>query len=197
MDDRKISYFNTLIFTIITAVASLMVLGLLFLPIGKQFIYFIVAYEVGVFLIIAYCIFKILRGDKKFDENRKNFVVRFDECPDFYTKTMHADNTLWCHNDYKVIDPRTQEELVYRIFPMRYKDQPTSVPTTITLADNIPGQPYARFQLKQLESDDDYPTYDKKCQVLFKNPSSSNESYNTFQDLPWTYAKSRCESLGK
>lgn len=196
-DDRKISYFNTLIFTIITAIASLAVLALLFFPFGKDFIFFIIAYEIGVFLIIAYCVYKIIRGDKDLRDQRASFVVRFDECPDFYTKNLHKeDNKLWCHNDYKVVDTATKQEYIYRIYPLKVDNAEVNLPKTIDLAArNNPA--YTQFELKKLETDDKYETYQKKCSVLYKNPRSGNSAYNSFQDLPWTYAKSRCESLGR
>ena len=66
--DPKIkSYFNTLIFTIISGIFSLVLIATLFFDMFKKYIPFIVTVEIGLFLIIGYCIYKIYNNEQKKD----------------------------------------------------------------------------------------------------------------------------------
>ena len=63
-NNKRISYKNTLIYTIVTAIVSLLILALLFIPSMFDYIYFIAVIELGIFIIIGVCIYKIINYEK-------------------------------------------------------------------------------------------------------------------------------------
>lgn len=187
-------------FTIFTGIASLGVLSFLFFDFGKKFIYFIIAFEVGVFILIAYCIYKIITGDKKKKDNKDKYVVRFDECPDYYSKKI-INGEDYCFNEYLVKDKRGNSMLI-KLSP--YEMNGTTVtPETTTKLTNIvepSAQLYSKFQLHKLEKDDNIPKFEDKCKLLFNNTSVSDPKYSSYlhyPHIPYTYAKSRCASLAE
>ena len=85
--NKKISYTNTLFFTIFNAIfAIILVLLLFFRIIPSEYMYFIIGVEVGVVLIVAYCIYRIIRFEKFLEamRNPKNLYIPFDSCPDYF-----------------------------------------------------------------------------------------------------------------
>lgn len=199
MSDQKISYFNTLIFTIVTGVVSLCILGLLFFDFGKSMIYFIIAFEIGVFCLIAYCIYKIVTGAKKENTRKASYVLRFNECPDYYTK-RNIGGDVYCVSDYIVRD-RNGEVYVSRVSPVLDRDgEPLYPPKNITINDNstVGQQPFDKIKLSALEKDDKFPKNEDKCALIYNTPKDRDakfDSYREYSVLPWTYMRSRCESF--
>lgn len=199
MSDQKISYFNTLIFTIVTGVVSLCILGLLFFDFGKSMIYFIIAFEIGVFCLIAYCIYKIVSGAKKETVRKSSYVLRFNECPDYYTKRMIKDDT-YCVSDYIVRD-RNGEVYISRVSPTVDRDgEPLEPPKNITInaTSTVGERSYDKIKLTALEKDDKFAKNDEKCSLVYNTPKDRDSKYDPYRDysiLPWTYMRSRCESF--
>lgn len=197
--DNKISYFNTLMFTIFTAIASLGVLSFLLFDFGKKFIYFIVAFEVGVFTLIGYCIYKIIKGDKKANDIKTKYVVRFDECPDYYSrKVINGDD--FCFNEYLVKDYQGNPVLI-KISPAEI-DGITNTPEASTILNTTipPTDNYSKFKLHRLEADEKIADYSEKCKIVYTKPSVSDSKYDNYThypDIPYTYIKSRCASLAE
>jgi hypothetical protein len=190
--DKNISYFNTLIFTIITGIACLMLLILLFFDIGKQFIYFIIAFEIGIFIIIGYCIAQIVIVEKKKNDGTTNYVVKFDECPDYYTKQL-IDSKEYCLNEYMGRNEAGTRFLI-KIFPAEINGQPITPPSDLTGTPQL----YEKFPLRGLETDANIRKMADKCNLLFKEPAVPSATYSNhmyYKYIPWTYAKSRCESI--
>ena len=187
-------------FTIFTGIASLGVLSFLFFDFGKKFIYFIIAFEVGVFILIAYCIYKIIKGDKKNKDNKDKYVVRFDECPDYYSKKI-INGDDYCFNEYLVKD-KVGKPVLIKISPHEMNGT-TLTPEKTTLLTNIAEQsapPYSKFKLHKLETDDNILKFEDKCKLLFNAPSTSDPKYTDYLHypyIPYTYAKSRCASLAE
>jgi hypothetical protein len=198
-NNNKISYFNTLIFTIIAGVVSLGVVSLLFFDFGKQIIYFIVAFEVGVLGIIAYCIYKIIKGEMDKNNKKDKYVVRFDQCPDYYSSKI-INNKEYCVADYIVRNDKG-DVTVMRIFPEKDARGSISAPASINLDyANQTGTDYKyKFELRQLEQDPKIPTFEEKCKYLYTQPPPNPKynAYRHFTQIPWTYAKSRCASLAE
>ena len=197
-NDSKVSYFNTLLFTIITGIVSLCILGLLFFEFGQKLIFFIIAFETGVFILIGYCIYKIISSEKKKNNKKDTYVVRFDECPDYYTR-KDIDGKAWCFNEYISKDPSSGKTYIIKLTPAEINFVPQDVPTVITITNtkltNDP--PYSKFELKALENDEKLETYEDKCKLLFKMPPAEDKyaKHMHYTYIPWTYAKSRCASL--
>ena len=195
--DKKISYFNTLMFTIFTAIASLGVLSFLLFDFGKKFLYFIIAFEVGVFILIGYCIYKIIKGDKKAKDNKTKYVVRFDECPDYYSKKI-INGDDFCFNEYLVKDDQGKPLLI-KLTPAEIDGTAISPESYATLNNNVPTtDDYRKFKLHRLETDEKIADFSDKCKLVFSKPNVSDSKYDNYThypDIPYTYIKSRCASL--
>ena len=194
-NQKKVSYFNTLIFTIITGVISLCILGLLFFEFGRAFIYFIVAFEIGVFILIGYCIYKIVAGAKKVNKNAESYVLRFNECPDYFTKLTKSDGTIECVNKYLVKD-RNGDVYLSTITPTHFNGDELSIPPSTTPDPTNPTI-YEKIQLKQLEKDERFEKYQDKCNLVWNQPKANDQKaapYSGYSAVPWTYMRSRCES---
>lgn len=195
-NDKKMSYFNTLMFTIITGIVSLCMLALLFFEFGKKFMIFIIAFEVGVFILITYSIVKIMMLDKK--KQAANFIVKFEECPDYYAK-KNIDGTDYCFNDYVVNDSNGNINII-RLTPTEINNEINKVPKTISVSDDIRSgidKHYEKFKLRELQTDNAIPKLKDKCGLFFKAPpdDAKYNSYQHYNYIPWTYAKGRCEGL--
>lgn len=194
-NDRRISYFNTLLFTIIAGVVSLGVLSLLFFEFGKNYIYFIIAFEAGVFCLIGYCIYKIVSAEKAKANKKDKYVVRFDECPDYYSKKS-IDGKDYCINEYVTKDANGKMR-ISRLTPIDMDNRPYPVPTTITTASNSPAYEQNKFPLRGIEEDVNIPDYADKCKLLYKIPGDDPKytTHKFYTSIPWTFAKGRCASL--
>lgn len=207
-DDEKIAYFNTLIFTIIAAITSLIVLGLLFFTGGKEYIYFIVVFEIGLFTTIAFCIYQIVSANKNNSladdgcksKKAKKLVIGFNECPDYFVKRMSTDNqNILCVNEYPVKD-KVGNIYIMRITPA-YIDGVLQKPddTLTPINNHIDQSPLNVVRLNALKNDSNFKDYSDKCPLLFEIPkqvTDTNGEYLFYSQLPWTYLKSRCESFG-
>lgn len=207
-DDEKITYFNTLIFTIIAAITSLIVLGLLFFTGGKEYIYFIVVFEIGLFTTIAFCIYQIVSANKNNvlakdgckSNKAKELVIGFNECPDYFVKRLSTDKkNLLCVNEYTVRD-KVGNVYIMRITPA-YIDGILQRPedTFTPINDHQNQSPLNVVRLNALKTDSNFKDYGDKCPLLFEIPqqvTDTNAEYLFYSQLPWTHLKSRCESFG-
>jgi hypothetical protein len=194
-NEKKISYFNTLIFTIITGIVSLAILGLLFFEFGRTFIYFIIAFEIGVFILIAYCIYKIVSGSRKSDKNKDSYVLRFNECPDYFTRREAKDGTVSCVNKYIVKD-RNGQIYLSAITPTQFNGEEVTIPASAQPDTSTPAS-YEKVILRQLEKDDKFSKYQDKCNLIWNAPKATDAHaapYSGYSAIPWTYMRSRCES---
>jgi hypothetical protein len=197
----KLSYFNTLVFTIVAGIVSLLILAMLFFPLGKQFIVFIVAVEIGIFAIIAYCIYKIANNETYLRKLRdsKNLVVNFDECGDYYMRRTNSSGVDVCVNNFVITD-ETNTNYIMKI----WSANGSNIPTVNSITDskiNYFGNSNASasdamnrrevYQLKELATNSNLGTFTDKCRPFFYDVPSFTE----YKDIPWTYAKSRCQSF--
>lgn len=197
----KLSYINTLVFTIIAGIFSLAILVLLFFPIGKQFIVFIVALEIGIFCLIAYCIYKIATNESYLRRLRdsKNLVVNFDECADYYVRRTNKSGTQVCSNDYVMTD-ETNTKYVMKIWDASSSNIPLANSindnkinyfgaSNATAADAMNRREV--YPLKELASASNLATFTDKCKPFFYDVAG----YSEYKTIPWSYAKSRCQSF--
>lgn len=195
--EKKISYFNTLIFTIVTGIVSLCLLGLLFFDIGKEFMVFIISLEVGIFAIIGYCIYRIISHEKKKQEAAEQnlYVVNFNTCPDYYVKRVVGDKT-YCFNDYTVKDSNGKAYIM-KVYPVEVNGTPIQIPPTITPSNTVANNDYLfeKFDLRALENDNTLKTTKEKCNLIFQTPADRVNEYSHLPSIPWTFAQSRCESF--
>jgi len=197
----KLSYINTLIFTLIAGVISLALLCILLFPIGKKFLVFVVSVEIGILTIIAFCIYKIATNESYLRRLRdsNNIVVNFEQCGDYYVKNINQFGKEVCTNNYVVTD-ETNTRYVMKIWDAG--------------ASNIPGNNNIRedqvnffgnsnanasdatnrrelYALKELATSSNLTTFTDKCKPFYYNVPNFSE----YQGIPWTYAKSRCQSF--
>ena len=192
----KVSFFNTLIFTIVSGVISLILLLALFLDVGKQFAYTIIVVEIGIFSVISMCIYQIIKNEKKLNKEKTGTddKISFDKCPDYFTKVYENDNTV-CKNDFTVITPRGQQ-MKLRIYPVD-----ANIPLPLTLPSAYQGK-CEKFNLYQIEQNADFKSAQDQCAIILNEPPVSlaktqaerdkMAQYEHYSKTPWTYARSKC-----
>jgi hypothetical protein len=193
-DNKKISYKNTLVYTIITAIISLALLVLLAFKSFMEYIYLISIVEVGIFIIIGYCIFKIINFEKSLDSLRdpKKYYIPFSECPDYYVKKFDSKSgEPYCSNEYRVTDAHNNVKLM-KIYPSTISlpskhDDSTSV--------NL-SKKYEKLWLNQISSSKDLKTLRDKCSVLSVEPTDTKLlDFKGYTNVPWTSVRGRCEGF--
>lgn len=199
-EKKKISYFNTLIFTIIAGIFSILLLLLLFVKGFKTYLPFIITLEVGIFVIIAICIIQIILNERLFDKLKKNnsFNINFSSCPDYYTK-RDIGTTEICSNEYIYTDEQSRK-FIMKIYPDDDKLYPLPASYTFDYIENTDtqsGQPkYEKFPLHEIENNTNLKTYNEKCAILNTDPTdlklTNLKGYNL---VPWTTMNAKCASL--
>lgn len=192
-ENKKLSYKNTLIFTILAAVTSVVLIGFLAFQSFRDYIYFIVIVEVAIFAIIGYCIYRIVTYEKRLEalRNQKRNTVAFNECPDYYIKKFDVKGAPFCSNEYRVKDQQSNEYVM--------KVYPSSVETPSTIEKNAPvtnAPKYEKFYLNEIPNTKDLVTSKEKCGVLFNEPTNpSLLQLRGYTEIPWTYMRSRCDGF--
>lgn len=196
-NDSKVSYFNTLIFTIVAGIISLLLLLSLFSDTVKQnAFYFIIAVEIGIFTVIGICIFQIIANEAKLRALKKQIgaKINFYDCPEYFTKEEKDGDTL-CVNNYTIRDI-SGKKLTLRIYPVD-KDMPlpSALPTS-TITKN------EKFSLYQIEQDPEFKTAKDQCAFVLSEPNVNSATssaqkerlnrYVGYSKLPWMHARSRC-----
>lgn len=208
---KQQSYFRTLVFTVMAALVSVMLMVLVFfVPQTRDYLALIITIQIGLFLIIAYCIRSVMNKEKDFDNmsNPDNYVVKFDSCPDYFNRKLDAvSKRFYCSNEYVVPHPYDPSRQV--IAKMMLHD-PTNV--AIQFPDNHSNE-YMNTQgavaSKPLPSEKFYidVLYDKslktiadKCALVDESsvrevPNDPIENRKEYKQLPWTSVRSRCNGL--
>lgn len=194
-ENTKISYFNTLIFTIVAGIISLLLLLSLFSDKVKNMaFYFIMAVEIGIFSVVAVCIFQILSNEAKLNAQKKTLEAKiaFTECPDYFIRSEEGGDTF-CLNDYAVSD-RTGNQLIMRIYPADVP-LPDSLPATVLDKNE-------KFNLYQLQQSQDLTNAKQQCAPIFQEPNVNGASspaqaeqlrqYVGYSKLPWSHARTKC-----
>ena len=192
--NKKVSYTNTLIYTIINAMLSLMILVVIFLkPEYNKYIYFIIVLEVGMIAIIAYCVYRMMRYEyimKALRSNRKVFIP-FSECADYYVKKYDPSGEPYCSNEYRV-KGQDNNEYMMKVYP-----NGTPIPSVhdkTTSIDN--SQKYEKFWLNEISKAANLPTNRDKCNVLETEPTDPSLSkFIGYTSIPWTHVKARCGGI--
>lgn len=192
-DNKKITYRNTIIYTILAAIVSLGLLVLLAFKSFFDYIYLIAIIEIGIFIIIGYCIYKIITYEKSFEKlkDQKRYYIPFSECPDYYVKKFSNNGEPFCSNEYRVKDANDNTFLM-KVYP-----DTVPLPTkhdAITSVDQ--SQKYEKFWLNQIENAKELRTTKDKCSVLSVQPTDPKlAKYRGFNNVPWTYVRGRCEGF--
>lgn len=186
-DTSKVSYFNTLIFTIVSGILSLVLLMLLFFDFGKKYIYLIVTVEIGIFTVIGICLYQIIRNEYLLNAMRKNLPERvsFVECPDFFVK-QDINNVLTCKNYYSVT--KNNQNYLMKIYPIN-----ETLPASFRLNDAGSGV-RDEFKLAHIEQSTKLLKEARdQCAVISEEPTLAElAEFQGYSKLPWTHASSRC-----
>lgn len=192
MQDYSVkSYINTLIFTIISAIGSILIMILLYMGILKNYIYFVIGLEIGIFFIIIYTIYKIMQSKSIYQVNDLN--IKFDHCPDFWTLKNDKNGRPYCCNEW-IIDDNYGSKKFIKIYP--YIENPHAntytLPTQIDNSPPIDGSPikYDKFYLDTLQSAN--LSSGDKCNFILNEPADKTSSYSGFTPIPWTTIRSKC-----
>lgn len=200
--DKKVSYFNTLMFTIIAGVLSLILVVMLFFKFGKTIMWFIITCEIGIFTIITFCIYKIVTFEKaKEAERRSNkYVVTFNQCPDYFTKRVDTNGGTVCVNEYSVEDPRGQNYIA-RVYPSNTPAgvQVLAPPSMYNPSSNIASYTdgYEMVGLNNIDVHPRYKSTEDKCKLFFAPPPDASTAEKYYPYLPWSAMTSRCEGFLK
>lgn len=200
-DSRKMSYFRTLIFTVISAILSLVIFALLYFK--PELKAFVITLEIGIFSIIGYTIWAIVQHEKLLAQmsDPSRFRFGFESCPDYYIKRIDEETRKdFCSNEYIVVD---KESPLEKKLIMKIVDEKTNLPLNHTATFNVrdkntnislPPPTYDKFYVDDFFATDMTSNKDR-CDAINPNVVSTNEKYNGYKTIPWTYTRSRCDGL--
>jgi len=186
------SYFRLMIFTIMSAIVSIILLVLLLLGFLQEYIYFVLGVECGIVIIIIYCIYKITRASSKW--NLSIPTIYFNSCPDFYTQKTDSNGVAYCANEHIVKDTYNNQSILktYPLYTTSTSGMPVTLPQTNDDSPPMTATPrYDRFYLNELEYAKDLPETSDKCQPLFGYSSN----YAGYDVIPWSRYRSECQSF--
>jgi hypothetical protein len=200
-DSRKVSYFRTLIFTVISAILSIVIFGLLYVK--PELKAFVITLEIGIFSIIGYTIYSIVQHEKLLNQmsDPARFRFGFDSCPDYYIKRIdEATMKDFCSNEYIVVDKESplQKKLIMKIV-----DESTNLPlnhsasfTTKDKNTKILMQPPTmdKFYIDDFNAPE-LTSNKSRCDIINPNVVTQNQKLNGYKTIPWTYTRSRCDGL--
>lgn len=196
MNNNKISYFNTLIFTIVSSIVSVILLLLLFLKGFRPYLPFFITIEIGIFTIIGLCIAMIVINEKRKNEDKakalQNFT--FNSCPDYYLQKNVGQDEI-CSNEY-IIQDSNKKKYIMKIYP-NSSDFPSSILPTVHSYEYLGTEPkHEKFKLNELMGEKTLTTPAQKCGPLFTEPTDTNLQYlKGYTAVPWITAWAKCDSL--
>lgn len=170
-------YVNTMIFTIVSGVLSLiLLLALVYVPSVAEYSVLILTIQVGLLAIILQALVRLWWAQRSKDidmatSNRNTLAVTF--CPDYMVASGDASGVT-CTNSYPVTDSSTPIA-IWTGTP----DHPNTAPTMVTLA-NMTGKPIADVCMAA-----DNPNPDPNSALL-----TTSTAY-----VPWTELRSRCKTF--
>uniref|UniRef100_A0A6C0BEE3 Uncharacterized protein n=1 Tax=viral metagenome TaxID=1070528 RepID=A0A6C0BEE3_9ZZZZ len=192
---KSISYYNTLIFTIISGIISLLLLIALFFDIFKDYITFIITVEVGIFIIIGGCIWAIIANEQLIDKYKqaKNFNIDFTTCPDYFIQRNEGGKNI-CSNEY-ITEDEYKNKFLTKIYPVDNIDKNEMYPLpklhVHSYVDST--KPYDKYDSSIIETATDLKETRDKCAAVL----GQNINYKLYSAMPWTSAIARCESFAK
>lgn len=210
---KKLSYYNTLIFTIISGIVSLILLATLFTEIGKDYLLAIIILEIGIFSIIAWCIYKIMRNEYIMNRLKKsaNVVLSYNSCPDYFSLKNNTPASLinsesssnpsndYCSNEYIYTDTNNAQYLI-KLYPDNPNNSakipsPPGFHTPLfpsTAASSALGTT-DKFYINEIPSKSNLLTNEQKCAPIFNESTATNPPVTGYSYLPWTNMKAQCQ----
>jgi hypothetical protein len=201
MDYGKKSYFRTLIFTVISAIFSLALFGILFFK--PEYKTFVITVEIGIFSIITYVIYNIVQHEKLLSQmsDPSRFRFTFDSCPDYYIKrTDNSTNKDFCSNEYIVVDKESplEDKLIMKIVDENTRLPSNHSPTFLTKDANtgvsIQPDKFDKFMLDDFFSPE-LTSIKDRCDVINPNVVTEKDKFQGYKNIPWTNTRSRCDGL--
>lgn len=195
--NKKISYQNTLVFTILNAMLAIAIVVCLFFDfiMKKEYLIFVIIVEVGICVIVGYCIYKIINFEKYLEAMRspKNLYIPFASCPDYFQKIISPTGDQICSNEYVVTD-RSNVNYIMKIYPDVAGVHLPPKHDTTTSVENSPK--YEKFHLNDISQSDKLLTTKAKCSVVSVEPTDEKlAKYKGYTQVPWTYVRGRCEGF--
>jgi hypothetical protein len=193
-ENSKISYFNTLIFTIVAGIISLLLLLALFFEVGRDYAYLIVMVEFGIFSIIGVCIYQIIVNEARIAAAKTQSYnkISFQKCPDYFQQITDANNASYCKNGFNIIYPDSTQKKI-----LIYPSNPTSQFDTNFPQVSSSSPKYLNFPLYATEQSDKLKNAKDQCGVIMKDPLPTDTIlaplFTGYSQTPWSYARARCE----
>lgn len=196
-DYKKASYYNTLIFTIISSIVAVSMMALLFFSPFVPYLPFIAASESGLIGVIVFSLFKIIGVENAMDTDKasNNLTIDFDTCPDYFVKIKDVVNTgnTYCSNEHVVRDAALNVNYIMKLYPVDPAGSAFVLPQQHDASATVrPSAAYDKFYLGALDADAAMKTTSQKCDPIM---NATTGAYKYYDVLPWSYMTSRCDGL--
>jgi hypothetical protein len=171
---------------------------------GKEWLTFVVVVEIGIFSIIGYCIWLIVKREKAIESQRdpKNYSLKFDSCPDYYIKKFDDSvQKSYCSNEYAVVDKKNplSQKLTMKLI-QDGSSAPQNHSTTFITKDAATGSPKKPEPWDKFFTDELYDPVIKsdqeRCDIINPSVAAKDDKFaGKYKSLPWTYVRTRCDGL--
>jgi multisubunit Na+/H+ antiporter MnhF subunit len=178
------TYWNTLIFTIVASLVSLIILFLLiYYPSTRDYVVGALIVEVGILTIIIMAIYSAWSTEKKLKEKRDpgtDFNVTLTACPDYflYMAATSSNVGATCVNGFP-----SGSNIYY--FAKQNCTGVTLTDPSCTLDGSTTTAGYSI----------DLKNYDQKTVISTCSNVNTTSVASPFYSIPWTDVKERCNSL--
>lgn len=192
MEKYNVSYYNLLIFTIISSIFCILLTLILYYQGIEKYMPFLVTLISGVVLIIFYYLIVIYLNDKERDEQ----LLSFYKCPEYYNKKNIGGKEI-CTNDSLYYD-QNNKQYIMKIYPASAKLTTETYPLPSKLDVNYrpTDNKYEKFPLDEINSTVVFNSNTKKCSPIKGTVNDKSIlSYNNYSLTPWTNIKSQCSSV--
>jgi hypothetical protein len=188
------TYLNTLIFSIVTGLFTLMLLlALLFSSSFNQYAYAIVTVEVGLIAIITHALYKIIAYENrltKLSRNATKNALVAQSCPDYYTVGYDASGALTCKNYFEGRSPSGERFVMFYVPGDQFTEKIVSGKRSFTFFGNPPA---SVINVKDFEN----KRIDDTCKVVQGRPPESDEKMTEANNytVPWTDMRPKCDGF--
>lgn len=190
MEKYDLSYYNLLIFTILSAIISIILIIVVYLQDYKKYIPFIATLIFGIFGIILYIIIKVYLNNLDYN----NQILTFDKCPEYFNKKI-IDGKEICTNDSIYYD-ENNNQFILKVYPVDNINKQFPLPSKLNLTYSQSDNKYEKFPLNEINNTASLNNNTKKCSTIYGTVTDPDlATFNQYALTPWTNFKSQCASV--
>lgn len=189
------SYINTLVFTLVVGLLSLLLLlGMIFTTAMGTYAWFVITLEVGFFAIILWNLIQITTYEsrvRKMTHNAAKNSLVAQTCPDYFTMSYSTTGETECINVFKGVSP-AKERFIMLFVPSTSSEQVVDDATKSTMTRFTVNPPDMKIAMKTFEE----KRVEDACKIvqgradLASSPSEPNN-----YTVPWTDLRNKCEGF--